>query len=170
MEALPASSPLAFVEAPLLTDEEGGELILKISNKKEPQEDDIMVARELSNRLGGLPLAVDIIARLYKAREHSLSSRHFLSYYNDQLRALDKQAEFAMLSANYPEDSFIHWTKNNNTLWETVFAEITSEAALWMSMICYMAPQNIPQWMLQPEHEMHFPLAPGWDFPLTFDG
>lgn len=61
--AIIAASPVAVaIEVPTFTTAESGELIMNIMNRKFSTEDEVWAANELSEKLGGLALAIDIIA------------------------------------------------------------------------------------------------------------
>ena len=159
-EILAASPAVVSIEVPIFTNEESVELILKIVSKKDPVEDEIAAARELSGKLGGLALAIDIVAKQIKTRKRFRIIREFLPYYDQHRTSLYKQPRIAIFDPYY--------TKGIDTVRLAAFDNLPPEAALLMSLLCFMAPDGVSQWVLQPEH--HILLPQGWDFLLGFDG
>lgn len=65
-----AASPAGVaIEAPTFTNAESGELIMDIMKRKISTEDEVLATHELSEKLGGLALSIDIVTKQIKTRK-----------------------------------------------------------------------------------------------------
>ena len=152
-----SAPPAVAIEVPTFTTAESCELIMNITNREISTEDEILAARELSDKLGGLALAIDIIAKQIKTSERFKTIRDFLPYYDQHHRALHQRPEIGLLDPYYSKDI--------DNVWRAAFKNLTSAATQLMSLFCFTAPEGIPEWILQPKGEM----LPGWKFMSDSD-
>lgn len=153
-EILAASPTAVAIEVPTFTIDESSNLILNIMNKKNADKDENLAAHELSEKLGGLALAIDIVAKQIKTRKRFKTIRDFLPYYDQHCRTLHKRPKIGIFDPYYSKDI--------DTVWQTAFEHLQPEAARLMSLFCFMAPEGIPRRVLEPKGDM----PPGWDFLL----
>ena len=125
---------------------------MNIINRKASTEDEVMAAHELSEKLGGLALAIDIVTKQIKTPKRFKTIRDFLPYYDQNHRTLHKRPKTGIVDPYYSKDI--------DTIWHTAFENLSPDAALLMSLFCFTAPEGIPQWILEPKGEM----PPGWEF------
>ncbi|KAL8896037.1 MAG: hypothetical protein Q9207_007903 [Kuettlingeria erythrocarpa] len=159
-EILAASPAAVAIEIPAFTMSESGELIMNIMNRKNASEDENLAAHELSEKLGGLALAIDIVAKQIKTRKRFKTIRDFLPYYEQHYRTLHKRPKIGIFDPYYSKDI--------DTVWQTAFEHLEPDAARLMSLFCFMAPEGIPQWVLEPKGDV----PTGWEFlkdPENFD-
>ena len=151
--AIIATSPAAVaIEVPTFTTAEGGELIMTIMNRNISTEDEVSAANELSEKLGGLALAIDIVAKQIEISKRFKTIRDFLPYYDQHRRTLHEQPKIEKFDPYYSKDI--------GSVWQTAFENLPPDAAHLMSLFCFTAPEGIPQWILEPKGEMQ----PGWEF------
>jgi hypothetical protein len=145
-----AVSPAAIAfEVTKFTPGESSELILRILNKGDPSEEEVNASTCLAQKLGGLALALDIAAKQMIARKKPL--QEFLPYYDQHQRTALKRTK-RIYNPYYDKDL--------DTLWDTAFESLSPHAARMLSLICFMAPDNIPSSLLEQEVE----LPPDWKF------
>ncbi|KAL9612957.1 MAG: hypothetical protein Q9167_002486 [Letrouitia subvulpina] len=90
-EPLAESLAATSIEIPTFNKEESGERILRILNRKNISQDDVSAAQELSEKLGGLALLLDIVAKRIKVTKRFKNVRDFLPYYEEHYRVLNKR-------------------------------------------------------------------------------
>lgn len=80
-EFLAESNTIATaIEIPPFTVTESADMILHILNKKDVSEQDTQAISEISKRLGGLALAIDVVAKNIKFSHRFKSISEFLPY------------------------------------------------------------------------------------------
>lgn len=144
---------MATIEVLPFSTDETTQLILQILDKTPAsvKRDEMQATRTLSEQLGGLALAVDIVARNMKTSHRFKSVVDFLSYYEKNRLSMDKR--------KVPHG--LGYTKDLDTAWEIAFASLDTEvqpeadAAKLLRLLCFMAPEAIPE-LFQPE-ELMFP-------------
>ena len=142
-----AASPAAVaIEVPTFSKDEGSKLVLNIVNRKNADEDEDLAAHELSEKLGGLALAIDIVAEQINTPKRFKTIREFLPYYDQHYRDLHKRPKIGVFDPYYSKD--IH------TVWQTAFDHLQADAAWLMSLFCFMVPEDIPQCILEPKSDM----------------
>lgn len=145
-----AASPAAVAfEVTKFTPGESSELILRTLNMGDPSEEEVNASTCLAQKLGGLALALDIAAKQMIAHKKPL--QEFLPYYDQHQRTALKQTK----RINNP-----HYDKDLATMWDTVFESLGLHAARLLSLICFMAPDNITSSLF--EQEIELPLD--WKF------
>ncbi|KAL9039792.1 MAG: hypothetical protein Q9214_004731 [Letrouitia sp. 1 TL-2023] len=153
-----AESPAATsIEIPAFNKEEGGELVLRILNRKNISQDEVSAAQELSEKLGGLALLVDIVAKQIKMTKRFKNIRDFLTHYEEHYRDLNKRPRLGIVDPYY--------SKDGDTVWQTAFKTLGTNAARLLSLFCFVAPEGIPQWLLE-QKDVNLP--PGWEFLSSF--
>lgn len=134
-----ASAPptLHVLEVPTFTREEGGELLLQIAGQVNPSAEDRSCALELSERLGGLALALDLIGRQIKIRKKTMTP--FLPFYLEHRLLLNKQPSRGIRNKYYSLDL--------ETVWKTSFLNLSDDAASLIRLMCFVAPDDIPDFL-----------------------
>lgn len=129
-----------FIEIPKFNEEESVRLLLSLTgNSNEQAEQD--AAREFSILLGGLAIALDVLAKQVFVRKRTLS--RFLSIYNKQRRLPLKRPERGAKDVYYSLDV--------TTIWVTAFEGLTPNGAKLLSWLSFVAPEDIPQALFCPD-------------------
>lgn len=144
---------MAIVEVPPFSNDETTQLILQILNKTPTsvKDDELQATRTLSEQLGGLPLAVDIVARNMKMSPGFKSVVDFLPYYEKNRHLINKREGSRKLAC----------AKDLDTVWQIAFESLDTEAqpeadaAKLLSLLCFVAPEAIAEFF-QPEG-LNFP-------------
>ncbi len=150
-ELLAESLATSLLEIPVFSIDESTTLILQILNKSDTSADEIEATYKLSEQLGGLPLAIDIIAKNIKSFGRFRSVTEFLPYYEQNRRALYKRPRRDIRDITYSKDP--------EAVWQTAFQSFDSvenkdanpDAAQLMQLLCFIAPEAIPQSLFQAE-------------------
>ena len=135
--------------------DESVELMLKLVGKSDINDEETAAARELADRVGGLAIAIDILAQQILMRKRKISD--FLATYNEH--------RMKMLSRPKRGARDPYYDKDVNTIWSTAFEAMSHNSGRLLSLLCYAAPDEIPQGMLSTE------VAEGlvWPFLQDFD-
>lgn len=134
-ELIAACPAACAVEIPSFTAKEGGELLLRLSGKRNTDDVDVAAAEELSGLLGGLALAIDIIARQIFVKKKSM--RQFLPYFVKNKQSLRMPPRYAARNPYYNETLI--------TVWQTAFDSLDKTSAQLLGLICFFAPDDIPR-------------------------
>ncbi|KAK3295120.1 P-loop containing nucleoside triphosphate hydrolase protein [Chaetomium fimeti] len=131
------------IEVPAFTVAQSTEMIHKIINKRsvpggsnQLEED---ATNQLSVRLGGLPLAIDTIAKQIKLSPRFKSVAGYLVYYGGNQEPALKRRKRGGEDPWYPRD--LH------NLWQPAFDKLSEDATELMGMICFMHPEAIPSFL-----------------------
>lgn len=124
-------------------------LLLKILNKCDASLEEVNAAKALSEKLGGLPLAIDVIGKNIRAARKFKTIADFLPFYEKNQHALRKRSERGMRDVTYSKDLA--------TVWETAFESLNYEVnnnanpdtVKLMLLLCLVGPGAIPQWLFQ---------------------
>ncbi|UKZ49079.1 hypothetical protein TrVGV298_003318 [Trichoderma virens] len=120
-------------------------MILRITEQCEAPETEIQAAREISDELGGLALAIDITAKQIKNSRRFRSVQDFIPY----LRRNPK-AGYTRLKHSKGQDDY--WYPHDlDNIWRIAFQNLSEDAAVLMNLICILSPESIPQYLFQPE-------------------
>ncbi|KAI1108245.1 P-loop containing nucleoside triphosphate hydrolase protein [Nemania sp. NC0429] len=155
-EPLAESIAMFPIEVTTFSTQESTSLIFQILNRTALNSEETQAADALAERLGGLALAIEIIAKNIKASRRFKSIEEFLPYYEEHCVALRKRHRRGICDLTYSKDI--------DTVWETVFATINPEAnpdantdaIRLMEILCFVAPEAIPQSLFQGD-EKDFP-------------
>ncbi|RWA07908.1 hypothetical protein EKO27_g7190 [Xylaria grammica] len=142
-ELLAESTAMFPIEVTTFSTEESTSLIFQILNRSAVDSEEIQAAASLAEQLGGLALAIDIIAKSIKISRRFKNIGEFLPYYEENYRALRHRRGIRDVT----------YFKDLNTVWETAFATINPEfnpdvnpdAIRLMEILCFIAPEAIPQ-------------------------
>lgn len=153
------------IEVTKFSIDESTALIFQILNRPAANTEEIQAADALAEQLGGLALAIDIITKNIKTSRRFNSIAEFLPFYEQNRRALGKRHRRGIRDITYSKDL--------DTVWETAFATIDSninpnanpDAVRLMDVLCFLAPEAIPQWLFQGNEEN---IPEHWQF-LTDD-
>ncbi|KAK7398137.1 hypothetical protein QQX98_012501 [Neonectria punicea] len=131
------------IEAPPFTVHQSTELILKILNKSSAPESEIEATNNLSQQLGGIALAIDVIAQQIKVSRKYRSVAEFLPYYEQNHKNMLKRPGHSIADLSYSKDL--------DTVWETAFRNLSEDAAQLMQLLCFVSPEAIPQSLFEPK-------------------
>lgn len=146
--ACPAANSL---EIPTFTPQEGGQLLLNLANKaRTATAADIKAAEELSELLGGLALAIDIIARQIFVKKKSMLQ--FLPYFKKNKQSLRMPPRYAAGNPYYSETLV--------TVWQTAFNSLDDNSSLLLGLFCFFAPDDIPREIINTLE----PIPGTWEF------
>ncbi|KAJ8132507.1 hypothetical protein O1611_g1115 [Lasiodiplodia mahajangana] len=132
-EMMAASYTASVLEIPTFNDDEGSRLILQIL-AREITDEERRSSLELTRKLGGLALALDLMAKQIRSRKTTIT--HFLPYYEGSHQSLHRAPRRGIKNHYYSKDL--------ETVWATSFERLESRAGLLMSMLCFFAPEAIP--------------------------
>jgi hypothetical protein len=132
MATAPAASA---IEVPKFTNQEGAKLILRILSREEKEGDDEQCASELSEKLGGLALAIDMMAKQIRTRKKTI--KQFKLYYDEHHKILHKLPKRGIYNPYY--------SKGLDTVWNTAFENLEENPQSFMALLTYFAPESIPQ-------------------------
>jgi NB-ARC domain len=138
------------IDLPSLSDEEGGQLLQDITRYQSPE--DIQLAKAISKRLGGLPLAITQIAGTLTRRD--LTFKDFLEVY-DQRSLL---VEFHKTKIGLSRDGY---EQTLYTVWP--FQDLSKPATELLYLLALLDPDCIPE-KLFTEHFQPLPLK---NFPTN---
>lgn len=137
-ENLAAGLPANALEIPTFTVGESSDLMLKILDRQNVDEGEVDASKILSQKLGGLALALDIIAKQVRIRKKSI--RDFIPYYDEHYGTLHKRPKRGIRNPYYDKDL--------TTVWKAAFENLSSNSAICMSLLCFVAPESVPDWLL----------------------
>ena len=146
-EFLAESVAASSIEIPTFSTDESTTLIFKILNKTDAGEDETLAANDLSEQLGGLALAIDIMSENIKRRFQSV--REFLPHYEQNRHSLHKLPEREVRDPTYSKDLDTVWRLAFESLDESVNPGANGDAARLLQLLCFVAPEAIPQWLFQ---------------------
>ena len=146
------------IEVPAFTVPETTEMIHKILSKRSAPESGGQLEEDATNqlsfRLGGLPLAIDIIAKQIKPSRGFKSVADYLTYYEEnQELALKRQKR---------GDEDLWYSRDLHDLWQPAFDNLSGDAAELMGLLSFMGPEAIPSFLLQGKDWCK--LRPHWEF------
>ncbi|KAK1755394.1 P-loop containing nucleoside triphosphate hydrolase protein, partial [Echria macrotheca] len=140
-----ADSIAEATEVPALTVPETTEMIYKILkrltvglNGGQLEED---ATNRLSSKLGGLPLAIDIVAKQIKLSRWFKSVAEYLPYFEDNQESALKRPKRGGADPWCPRD--LH------NLWQPAFDNLNEDAAELMGILCFMGPEAIPMFLFR---------------------
>jgi len=144
------------IEVPAFTVTETTEMIHKILKRSTlgngGQLED--ATDRLSSKLGGLPLAIDIVAKQIKLSRRFKSVAEYLSYFEDNQDSALKRPKRGGADPWYPRDM--------HNLWQPAFDVINEDAAELMGILCFMGPEAIPMFLSRGKDWSE--LRPRWEF------
>lgn len=123
------------VEVPTFTILEGRDFLLKMVAQRATTPADLDIAKQLSDRLGGLALALEIIGKQIKARKTTVEN--FLPFYIRNRQAMNKEPKRGPKNPYYDKDI--------ETVWETSFINLGPEASKFLMLLCLLAPTDVPE-------------------------
>jgi hypothetical protein len=132
-------------EIPSMDETQGYEFLSSMSSKSFSSDTDLICAKTLSERLGGLPLALTIMAM--QMRKKSMSMQQFLIFYNQHEKKLHST----------PVSLKPYYRHNLATAWELSFQSLNDSARTIFSIICIIAPDAIPTDLFHPKNQTELP-------------
>ena len=119
-----------------------------------PEKEEDAINR-LSSKLGGLPLAIDIVAKQIKlSRRRFKSIAEYLPYFEDNQEAALKRLERG--------DADPWCLRDLHNLWQPAFDDLNEDAAELMGILCFMGPEQIPRLLFRGKDWSR--LRPRWEF------
>ena len=122
---------------------------LKILSKSNASLEEVNAANTLSEKLGGLPLATDVIGKNIKAARKFKTATDFLPFYKKSHQALGKRSNPGIRDVTYSKDLAIVWETVVESLNCGVNDNTNPDAANMMLLLCLVGPGAIPQWLFQ---------------------
>jgi hypothetical protein len=123
----------AGLEIEVFQDESGLKLLTELIGRPSYSEEEKESGRQLSKRLGGLPLAIAVMASQIRLRSKSITE--FLQLYNKHYKQLNKEKRGIEL----------YYSFSLATCWQTAFDFITPDATKLLEVIAHVAPDHIPE-------------------------
>ncbi|KAI9772628.1 MAG: hypothetical protein M1840_000222 [Geoglossum simile] len=139
-------------EIPVMNEEEGSELLTKLLARKDYTDAEIGSAKELSQSLGGLPLALNLMG----GQIHRRGKR--IEQFLDQYRKYSSQLHKASNSTSL--DIYYHYKLD--TVWLASFEPLEPESRTLLSILSFLAPDEVPLQLFLPEDKEG--LGDGFDF------
>ncbi|KAH6623777.1 P-loop containing nucleoside triphosphate hydrolase protein [Chaetomium tenue] len=141
-EPVAESGPVSTsIEVPAFTVAESTELIFRILRNRSPEADEVAATNLLSAKLGGLALAVDIIARQIKVSRHFKSVADYLPHFDqNQNRALNQPRR---------GNGDFWYSKHFVNLWKPGFDDLSDDAAEMLGILCFVSPESIPMFLFR---------------------
>lgn len=137
------------LEIKALSPPEGRKMIMKLVGRQSYSDRESESGEELSQDLGGLPLAIDIMAT--QMRKRRMQIQKFLPYYRSNYRTLHKGPLSGKLSLYY-ENSL-------SKAWDLAFTNISSDASTLLGVISLLAADSIPESLFRSEKVEKYPIV-----------
>lgn len=113
---------------------EGAEFLLHMARKRKHIDSELVVAREVTNMLGGLPLALNQMAALINARNWSISEFEAMYIKND--RRLHKQKKNGW--------KYLGYEHALDTVWDISFNSLGNEARACLGVLSFLSADSVP--------------------------
>ena len=133
------------LEIEVFQGDEGASLLTVMIGRENYSDAEKNAARKLSTRLGGLALALAVMASQIRLRRKSIAE--FLSLYERHPRQLNKERRGI---ESYYELSLA-------SCWSTAFESLSEQASALLGIIAYIAPDSIPEVFFKPEDSSALP-------------
>jgi hypothetical protein len=127
--------------------------MLRLLGKHEHNDEETTAARELANRVGGLAIAIDILSR--QIYMHKRTINQFREMYDENRKKLLLHPKRGAKNLYYDKDA--------SSIWSTTFETMSENNARLLSLLCFIAPDEVPQGMLSPSD------ADGLSWPFLQD-
>ena len=131
-------------------EENGGSLILQHVARPSYTETETRAAHQLAERLGGLPLALVVMASYIRNRRFTISD--FVQFYEAYAKELNSEVRGI---ESYYKLSLA-------TCWRTAFDSLGPEAKHLLGIIAHLGPQALPESLFHPADASKLP--PGMKF------
>jgi NB-ARC domain len=128
----------AGMEVHIFSEEEGSSLLLKHVGRPSYSAEELEAARQLSEQVNGLPLALITLGSQVTLRRKTF--RDFLTYYDKYRRQLHKEKGGIET----------YYDKSLDTCWQTAFGFLSSEASYVLGVLSFIAPDAIPEQLFRP--------------------
>ena len=133
------------IEVKIFSEEEGSRLLLELVGRATYSTEELESARQLSEEVNGLALALITLASQVKIRRRSF--RDFLDFYEKHRRAVHKERRGF--------ETF--YNKSLDTCWQTAFDFLSSDASNILAVLSFIAPDAIPEQLFRPENSKKLP-------------
>lgn len=137
-----------ILEIPSFSDLEGSGLLLSLLDSNESNDIEKDAGKELSNLLGGLPLAVSMMASQIRMRRMNIEK--FIPFYKSNYRPLHGSSKTS--SAHY-------YRKNLATVWQFSFTALEESPALLLGMLSLFSPNSIPESLFLQSSELEYQMT-----------
>lgn len=151
-----ATSPAErSLEVLVFVPSEGAQLISKILRRNSVDEDEVSASKDLSEELGGLPMAIVVISKKIFVRKKSV--REFIPYYEKNRRTLQKRQK--------SDINDIYYDKDLEGVWKTAFKDVSPLTGSLLLLLCFFAPDAIPNTLVTLSEDDAANLVPeNWNF------
>ena len=133
------------LEIEVFRKDEGASILTVMIGREKYSDLEKDAARKLSARLGGLALALAVMASQIRLRRKSIAE--FLSLYEKHPRQLNKERRGI---ESYYELSLA-------SCWSTAFESLSEKASALLGIIAYIAPDSIPEVFFKPKDPSALP-------------
>lgn len=148
-ELLAESLAISPIEIPTFSTSESTALILQILNKSAVGPEETEATNRLSEQLGGLALAIDIIAKNIKTLRRFKSVVNSLPHYEQNRRTIHKRPRRGIRDITYSKDLRTVWRTAFQSLDPAENEDANPNTARLIKLLCFVAPEAIPQWLFQ---------------------
>jgi hypothetical protein len=148
---------------PYMTEDQGAKFLISMSKENGASKANVDSGKELSELLGGLPLALTIMAMQVRRRRMSLPS--FLSFYKENEARLHGSDKRISLEPFYPH--------NLTTAYRLSFQSLKETPAALLRVMSLMSPDDIPLKLFHPEGAVTLPAVLSfcrdtWEYVLYY--
>lgn len=137
------------IEVPQLSLQSGAEFLLKQLYNKKTHDSEFEHAKHLSELLGGLPLALQLMSVTIQKKRVSIEQ--FVPFY--------KSNEDRLQGSN-PSVLKPYYTRGLNTAWDISFRDLrtaSTDAESLFGVLCFLAPDNVSLSVFQPKAKGSLP-------------
>lgn len=123
-----------ILNLPPFTKPEGAGLLLALLNHSVTGGNEEEAGEELSELLGGLPLALNMMGSQIRTRYMNI--KKFIPFY---------KANYQGLHGSSKTSSALYYQNTLATIWRFSFTALQSEASLLLAILSHLAPDSIPE-------------------------
>ncbi|KAI0898720.1 hypothetical protein F4806DRAFT_506706 [Annulohypoxylon nitens] len=113
---------------------EGATFLLHMTPKRRRVDDETVSARQVSNELGGLPLALNQMAALVNARNYTIGE--FYTIYMKHKHTLHNQKKDGW--------KYLGYQHSLDTVWEISFTSLGAQARICLGVLSFFSADSIP--------------------------
>ena len=130
---------------------DGAKFILHMADKRKRTEDELEVARAVSEQLGGLPLALNQMAALINARAWSM--KEFQTRYAKEEQRLHSQKKAGW--------KYLGYSHSLDTVWEMSFSKelLQEDARACLGVLSFFSADSVPSEIFLPGDDEELPAS-----------
>ena len=133
------------LEIEVFDEHDGCKFVLSLVGRKNYSNEEQEAARNLSIRLGGLALAIAVMAAQIRLRSKSIAD--FLGLYRKHPQRLNRERRGVESRYNF----------SLQTCWQTAFESLSEEASTLLGIIAHIGPDAIPEALFHPNQSARLP-------------